>query len=72
MLSQLVTKGTEAAKEPIPRAGALLDSDPSKQPAHPGPPYKPYADEPAAFEPYRPYGDKPALSEPPYEPYKGI
>jgi hypothetical protein len=72
MLSQLFTKANEVAKEPIPSAGALLDSDPSKQPTLSGPPYKPYADEPAASEPYRPYRDKPALSELPYEPYKGI
>jgi hypothetical protein len=72
MLAQLVTKANEGAKNPLPRAGAVLHSDPSQQPTPPGPAYKPYADEPAASEPYRPYRDKPTLSELPYEPYKGI
>src|SRR5579871_2220213 len=69
MSDQLANNAKESAKEPIPRAGSLLDSKLSQQPEPPGSPYKPYTEEPAP-EPYKPYAEKPALSEPPYEPYK--
>ncbi|MGC2475566.1 MAG: hypothetical protein WA485_14595 [Candidatus Sulfotelmatobacter sp.] len=62
----------EFAKEPLPRAGPLPDSEPAQQPELPVLPYKPYTEEPGAPEPYRPYAEKPAPSEPPYEPYKGM
>ncbi len=71
MSNQLARSVNQSAKEPIPRAGALPDSEPVQQPGLPGPPYKPYTEEPAAPA-YRPYAEKPVLSEPPYEPYKGI
>lgn len=72
MSFQLAMNTNESAKEPIPSARALLDSEPAQQPELPEPPYKPYTEEPTAPEPYRPYAEKPAPSEPPYEPYKGI
>jgi len=71
MSNQLAANANQSAKEPIRRAGALLDSEPVQQPGLPGPPYKPYTEEPAA-PPYRPYAEKPGLQEPPYEPYKGM
>ncbi len=71
MSNQWATNANQSAKEPISRAGVLPDAEPVQQPALPGPPYKPYTEEPA--EPaYRPYAEKPAVAEPPYEPYKGM
>ena len=72
MSNKLATNANESAKEPKPHAGAQQDSKPAEQQGLPGPPYKPYTEEPTAPEPYRPYAEKPALSEPPYEPYKGM
>lgn len=71
MSNQLARSVNQSAKEPVPGAGALLESEPVQQRELPSPAYKPYTEEPTVPD-YRPYSEKPALSETPYEPYKGI
>jgi len=71
MFYQSASNGNLSTKESVSPAGAQPDSEPVQQPELPGPPYKPYSEEPAAPA-YTPYAEKPALSEPPYEPYKGM
>ncbi len=72
MLNPLVTNANASWRQRIPNSGALLASEPAKQPEPPAPAYKPYADGDAVDEPYKPYADKPAHPQTPYEPYKDI
>jgi hypothetical protein len=64
---------TKSPEPPLTYPGAPPDSERSKRPPLPEPPYTPYAEKPAASDPpYKPYAEKPALHELPYEPYKGL
>ena len=72
MFNHSAMDASKSPEPPLTHPGAPLDSDRSKQPPLPAPPYKPYTGEPAATEPYTPYAENPATSKPPYEPYKGI
>jgi len=59
MFKQSAENGKQSPERPLMGPGGLPDSEHSKQPPLPEPPYRPYSEEPAP-------------DEAPYEPYKGI
>jgi hypothetical protein len=72
MFKQSAKNGNQSPGPPVMHPTGLPESERSKQPPLPEPPYRPYSDKPALPEPpYTPYRDRP-VEESPYEPYKGI